>query len=182
MIDNPLIWVDVETTGLDPLSHRILEVGITVTDGDLRRMDNSTMSFVFHRRPSELQMMDEVVREMHTKNKLLETVAVQPYGFDEVMADLSISDVLAGYMDAGTAPLAGSNVAFDRAFLKRYLPRTHAFAHYRNVDVSTVKELVRRWRPEILASAPEKSGNHRAVPDILESIEELRHYRRELGW
>lgn len=183
-LDNPLIWVDLETTGLDPDCDDILEIAVMVTDWNLVIAHHD--SYVVPQRDADwLLKMEKTVREMHGNSGLTADVIrasadPHPSNLYAWAADLIID--LENYMDAGTAPFAGNNVGFDRAFLCHHLPRLHDFAHYRNVDVSTVKELCRRWRPGVLESAPEKKGGHRAMPDILESIDELRHYREALGW
>lgn len=172
MTDSNLIWVDVETTGLDPARDFLLEVAFVVTDADL------TPGYAFTAvLPASMPAdMDPTVLEMHTKNGLIEECAKARASFNEVWVARVLRERAAG------APLAGSTVSFDRAFLRAFLPEVEAVASYRNVDVSSVKELVKRWRPEVYEARPQGPKVHRALPDVLASIEELRYYRRALGW
>lgn len=171
---NPLVWVDVETTGLDPNVHVLLEVAIVVTDQNLQEIAEP-FSVVIRPTFKAFAEMGDVVREMHLNSGLL---AELDDGVDlEVARDMVVTYLTNQVFPLGPAPLAGNNVGFDRAFLQAYIPDALPFVHYRNVDVSTVKELARRWAPELLETAPEKTGNHRALGDILDSIAELSHYR-----
>jgi oligoribonuclease len=171
----PLIWVDLEMTGLDPALERIVEVAVVITDGDLQVVAEGPDLVLACDEPV-LAAMHPRVREMHAASGLLERIAASTVTLADAEAQV-LSFVRAHVPEPGTAPLAGSSVHTDRAFLHRYMPAFEAHCHYRNVDVSTVKELARRWHPDALASAPGKLGGHRALADILESIEELRHYR-----
>lgn len=174
----PLVWMDLEMTGLDPDHDRILEIAVIVTDGDLAvALDGPEITV--HQEEAMLAGMDEWNTTHHGESGLVERVRAS--GVTEIMAEASVLEFLRAHLQSGTAPLAGNSIHQDRAFLRRWMPELHAFLHYRNVDVSTVKELARRWAPQVLASAPAKAGQHRALQDIRESIAELSHYRRQLG-
>lgn len=173
-----LVWVDLEMTGLDPVRDEIVEIAAIVTDGELNELD-AGVSFVV--RPPDLAIldgMDEVVVKMHTESGLLEDI---PSGVALAdAADVVLAYVKGHVKEARRAPLAGSSVYVDRGFLARYLPALDEYLHYRLVDVSTIKELARRWYPRTYFNAPEKTGGHRALADIRESIAELRYYRETL--
>ena len=164
-------------TGLDPDRHRILEIAALITDDDLNLIAEGPDLVVFQ--PSEvLAGMDEKVRAMHDQSGLLKSVAEST--LDLAAAGRQTLAFLKEHIaEPGTVPLCGNSIGADRRFLARYLPEIEDFLHYRSIDVSTVKELARRWRPEAYEQAPEKSKNHRALDDIYESLEELRWYRRE---
>lgn len=169
-----MIWVDLETTGLDPGRDGILEMAVVVTDEDLNELDEPFTAIV---RPTfrQYREMSDFVREMHDKNGLL---AALDDGMPLRKAWLEAEAYLQAIVPKpGEWPLAGNNVGFDRGFLHHHMPTVEQVAHYRNIDVSTVKELARRWCPRVVESAPEKAGGHRALGDVLESIDELRHYR-----
>jgi oligoribonuclease len=173
-----LVWVDLEMTGLDPARDEIVEIAAIVTDGELTELDTG-VSFVV--RPPDLTIldgMDEVVVRMHTESGLLEDI---PGGVTLAEAGAAVLAYVRGHApEARKAPLAGSSVYVDRGFLARYLPELDAHLHYRLVDVSTIKELARRWYPRTYFNAPAKTGGHRALADIRESIAELRYYRQTL--
>lgn len=173
-----LVWVDLEMTGLDPVRDAIVEIAAIVTDGELTELD-AGVSFVV--RPPDLSLlagMDEVVVRMHTESGLLEDI---PNGIPLAEAGAAVLAYVRGHApEARKAPLAGSSVYVDRGFLARYLPELDAHLHYRLVDVSTIKELARRWYPRTYFNAPAKTGGHRALADIRESIAELRYYRQTL--
>lgn len=177
-IEQPLVWVDLEMTGLDPTRDVILEIAVIVTDGQLEQIVEGP-DLVIHQPEAVLQRMEDVVARMHAGSGLTEAVRAA----DVTLADAQtrVLDFVRRYVpEPRTAPLAGNSVHADRAFLVTYMPELEAHLHYRNVDVSTLKELARRWRPDALASVPRKAGGHRALADIRESIEEVRHYRATL--
>lgn len=174
-LTQPLIWMDLEMSGLDPDRDRILEIAVVITDGSLEtRIEGPDL--VIHQPDEVLDAMDEWNTRHHGASGLRDLVRSSTLGSAE--AESEVLRWLQERCPANSAPLAGNSVHQDRAFLRRWMPDLHAFLHYRNVDVSTVKELMRRWHPEILRSAPTKAGSHRALDDIRESIEELLHYRR----
>ncbi len=164
-------------TGLDPDRHRILEIAVLVTDDHLNLIAEGPDLVVFQP-PEVLAEMDEKVRAMHDSSGLLRLVAEST--LDLAAAGHQTQSFLNEYIaEPGTVPLCGNSIGADRRFLARYLPEIENFLHYRSIDVSTVKELARRWRPQAYKQAPEKKKSHRALDDIYESLEELRWYRRE---
>jgi oligoribonuclease len=177
-LTQPLVWVDLEMSGLDPDTDRILEIAVVVSDGQLTRLVEGP-ELVIRQAPDLLEGMDDWNREHHAASGL--AGRVRDSQIDEARAEAEVLEFVRGLVQENTAPLAGNSVHQDRAFLRRWMPRFEGFLHYRNVDVSTVKELARRWAPEVLAAAPAKARQHRALEDIRESIEELRHYRRNFG-
>ena len=170
-----LIWVDLEMTGLDPLTHRVLEIATLVTDGSLEVVAEGP-DLVIHQPETVLGGMNDWSREHHTASGLLDRVREST--LDEAAAEALTLEFLGRFCPAGQAPLAGNSVHMDRFFLTTQMPKLEAFAHYRNVDVTTLKELVRRWYPGAFARAPRKSDSHRALEDLRESIAELRYYRQ----
>ncbi|HJL15060.1 MAG TPA: oligoribonuclease [Sandaracinaceae bacterium LLY-WYZ-13_1] len=170
-----LVWIDLEMSGLDVERERILEIATIVTDGQLEILAEGP-ELVVHQPDALLEAMDDWNREHHGASGLVDRVKASP--IDEAEAERRTLEFIAAHVDARTAPLAGNSVHQDRLFLAKYMPELTAHLHYRNVDVSTVKELVRRWHPEAFAARPTKKGNHRALDDIRESIEELRYYRK----
>ena len=170
-----LVWVDCEMTGLDLGKDQLVEVAVIVTESDLTELDSGLNIII---RPADLAVldsMDEVVREMHTASGLLEEI---PNGVTLAEAEEKILDYVRQYVpDSRKAPLAGSSVYVDRGFLARDMPALDSHLHYRVVDVSSIKEMARRWYPRAYFASPEKRGNHRALGDIRESIAELRYYR-----
>lgn len=171
----PLVWMDLEMSGLDPDRDRVLEIAVVLTDGQLEHVEEGP-DLVIHQTEVVLANMDEWNTHHHGTSGLV--ALVQESAVDEDQAQRVVLDWLRERCPAGVAPLAGNSVHQDRAFLRRWMPELHDFLHYRNVDVSTVKELMRRWHPDVLACAPAKAGGHRALDDIRESILELRHYRK----
>ena len=169
-----LIWMDLEMSGLDPERDRILEIAVIVTDGRLESLERGP-DLVIRQDAVLLDGMDEWNTEHHGASGLTDRVRAST--LDEATAEREILDWLGERCKPGTVPLAGNSVHQDRAFLRRYMPALHDFLHYRNVDVSTIKELLRRWAPGILAAAPTKRGQHRAMGDLEESIRELTYYR-----
>lgn len=168
-----LIWIDLEMTGLDPQTDRIIEIATIVTDADLEVVAEGPVIAV-HQDDGALQAMDEWCTRTHGESGL--TRRVQESRVDEAGAESETLAFLGRYLEAGRSPMCGNSICQDRRFLARYMPRLEAFFHYRNLDVSTVKELARRWRPAALAGFTKK-GTHQALDDIRESIAELRHYR-----
>jgi oligoribonuclease len=170
-----LVWIDCEMTGLDVASDRLVEVAVVVTDFELTILDPG-FDIVIKPDQSALDGMSEFVREMHAKSGLLEAI---PDGVSLDEAQEAVLAYIRRFVPTPqTAPLAGNTIGTDRAFLARHMPRVDSHLHYRNVDVSSIKELLRRWLPRVYFNAPEKDGGHRALADILESIRELEYYRR----
>ncbi|MDO5495325.1 MAG: oligoribonuclease [bacterium] len=172
-----IVWVDCEMTGLDPEKDAIVEVAVIVTDSELTPLDDGIDLIV--KPPAEaLEQMNPVVRTMHTTSGLLDVL-------DDGLTLEETSKKVMKYVRkhvprAGRAPLAGNSVGTDKMFLDRYLPELTGHLHYRIIDVSSIKELARRWYPRAYFASPEKTGGHRALADILESIDELRYYRAAL--
>ncbi len=169
-----LVWIDCEMTGLDLVSDALIEVAALVTDGDLNVLGDG-IDVVIKPDDAALAAMGDFVRNMHAASGLLTEL---PDGLDLAEAEEQVLDYLRRHVpESRRAPLAGNTIGTDRAFLARHMPTLESFVHYRNVDVSSIKELARRWLPRSYYAAPAKSGNHRALADIRESIEELRYYR-----
>ena len=172
-VSKNLVWMDLEMTGLDPEKDRILELATLITDSDLNILAEGP---VFHIKQPEalLAGMDEWNTRHHAASGLLDLVRKQ--GINEREAELATLAFLSEHVEAGKSPLCGNTIGQDRRFLVRYMPELELFLHYRNIDVSSVKELAVRWRPEV-ASSLVKRNVHRALDDIKESVEELKHYR-----
>jgi oligoribonuclease len=167
--------MDLEMTGLEPDRHAIVEIATLVTDDDLQVVAEGP-DLVVHQPAEVLAGMDDVVRKMHTKSGLL--AAIESSTMSLADAGAATLDFIKQHVpEPGTVPLAGNSIGMDRRFLVAQLPEIERYLHYRSVDVSTVKELCRRWYPDVLAKAPEKAGGHRALDDVRESVEELRYYR-----
>jgi len=170
-----LVWIDLEMTGLDPQRHVIVEIATLLTDDSLEVIAEGP-DLILHASAAELAAMDDAVAEMHAESGLTDLIRESRISAAEATAQTM--DFLAAHIaEPGTVPLCGNSIGTDRQFLARHMADIHRFLHYRNVDVSTVKELCRRWHPDVFAKAPEKSKTHRALDDIHESITELRHYR-----
>jgi oligoribonuclease len=169
-----LVWMDLEMTGLDPERERIIEIATIVTDGELNVLAEGP-ELVLHQPESVLEAMDEWNRKHHGDSGLVDRVRASTIADAE--AEARILAFVAEHAGPREAPLAGNSIHQDRRFIARYMPALDAYLHYRMVDVSTVKELVARWYPEIYAKRPHKHASHRALEDIRESIEELRYYR-----
>ncbi|HET8780552.1 MAG TPA: oligoribonuclease [Agromyces sp.] len=169
-----LVWIDCEMTGLDLEVDELVEIAVVITDYDLNPVD-AGISIVIKPDASALESMGEFVRAMHTESGLIEEI---PNGVSVAQAEYEVLEyVLKHVPDEQKAPLAGNSIGTDRAFLVKFMPRLDAHLHYRNVDVSSIKELAKRWYPRAYFNAPAKNGGHRALADILESIRELRYYR-----
>ncbi|CAI7974382.1 Oligoribonuclease [Frankia sp. Hr75.2] len=173
-----LVWIDCEMTGLDAGSDLLLEVACLVTDSELTVLDEG-IDLVLAAPDAALDQMLPVVREMHETSGLTEAVRGSDLKLDEAEEQL-LSYIRRFVPEARKAPLCGNSIATDRTFIARYLPQLDTFLHYRMIDVSSIKELARRWYPRAYYAAPVKSGGHRALADIRESIEELRYYREIL--
>ena len=174
-LTSPLVWVDLEMTGLDQDRDLIVEIAVIVTDGALERIEEGP-DLVINAPDDVLAAMDDVVVQMHGGSGLTDKVRASTLTVRE--AEQQVMEFVACHVPGPrTAPLAGNSVHADRAFMRKYMPELEAFVHYRNVDVSTLKELARRWYPEALEAAPKKTGGHRALADIRESIEEMRYWR-----
>jgi oligoribonuclease len=169
----PLVWIDMEMSGLVPDRDRILEVAMVVTDADLNTIIEAPV-FVIHQEDAVLEGMDSWNKATHGKSGLVEKVKAST--LTEGEAESQLIAVLKPLVAAGTAPLAGNSVHQDRRFMARYMPALDAFLHYRIVDVSTLKELAKRWRPVAMQGLV-KEGRHEALADVYDSINELRHYR-----
>ncbi|WP_203300165.1 oligoribonuclease [Marinobacter sediminum] len=168
-----LVWIDLEMTGLDPEKERIIEMATIITDSELNVVAEGPVIAV-HQPDSLLDAMDEWCTNTHGASGL--TKRVKESTIDEAQAEQQTLEFLQQHLEAGKSPLCGNSIGQDRRFLVKYMPRLEEFFHYRNLDVSTVKELARRWRPDVLAGV-KKQGSHLALDDIRDSISELRHYR-----
>ena len=175
--DDRLVWADLEMTGLDVNRHRIVEIAVLVTDPELEPVDGG-IDLVVHQPPEALAAMDEVVRTMHETSGLLSAIEGSSISLDAAGAEALT--YVASHVEPRSAPLCGNSIGVDRRFLDRYLPDLDAYLHYRSIDVSSLKELCRRWYPEVYERRPSKRGTHRALDDIRESIDELRFYRSEM--
>ncbi|HXZ55711.1 MAG TPA: oligoribonuclease [Burkholderiales bacterium] len=170
---NNLVWLDMEMTGLDPDSDRIIEVAIVVTDAQLNMVSQAPV-LVVHQPDSVLDAMDDWNKSTHARSGLIDKVKASTLG--ERAVEDQLLTFLAQHVPGKTSPMCGNSICQDRRFLARHMPRLEAYFHYRNLDVSTLKELARRWKPEI-AKGLVKQGKHEALADIHESIEELKYYR-----
>jgi len=168
-----LIWIDLEMTGLDPDRDTILEIATVVTDSRLEVVAEGPV-IAIHHDESVLERMDEWNRRQHGGSGLLERV--RESGIDMAEAERRTLEFLRAHVPEGASPMCGNSICQDRRFLARWMPRLEAYFHYRNLDVSTLKELARRWAPAV-AEAVQKDSTHLALEDIRESIRELRHYR-----
>ena len=168
-----LIWIDLEMTGLKPDTDRILELALVVTDAQLAPVAVAPV-WVLHQGDSTLAAMDAWNRGTHGRSGLIEKVKASTQGEAEVEA--AALAFLREHVPAGVSPMCGNSICQDRRFLARWMPALEEYFHYRNLDVSTLKELCRRWKPELMKGVP-KEGKHEALADVYESIEELRYYR-----
>ncbi|HTR70364.1 MAG TPA: oligoribonuclease [Mycobacteriales bacterium] len=173
--NDALVWIDCEMTGLDPDKDVLVEIAVIVTDAELNPVD-SGLDLVIATDPDKLAGMDDVVVDMHTASGLLTELATATTTLEQ--AEDQVLEYVKKYApERRKAPLCGNTIATDRSFLARYMPRLDDHLHYRMIDVSSIKELARRWYPRAYYNAPAKNGGHRALADILDSITELRYYR-----
>jgi oligoribonuclease len=170
---NNLIWVDMEMSGLDPAIEKVLEVAIVITDTQLNVVAEGPV-IVVHQPAAVLDAMDAWNKSTHAKSGLIDRVKASK--LEEAAADTQLVEFLKEHVPPGVSPLCGNSVHQDRRFMVKYLPKFEAHFHYRNLDVSTLKELMRRWKPE-LAAGMTKHGRHEALADVHESIDELKYYR-----
>lgn len=171
--ENHLVWLDMEMTGLDPERERIIEMAMIVTDGNLETVAESPV-WAVHQPDSVLDAMDEWNRNTHGKSGLVDRVKAST--LDEVAVEAAALAFMQEYVAKRISPMCGNSIGQDRRFMVRYMPRLEDWFHYRNIDVSTLKELCRRWKPEV-AKGFEKESAHTALADIRESIAELKYYR-----
>jgi oligoribonuclease len=169
-----LVWIDMEMTGLDPDNDRIIEVAAVVTDANLNVLAEGPVIAV-HQSDATLDKMDAWNKGTHGRSGLIDKVKAST--LDEAAAEQQLLEFIAKYIPRSGSPMCGNTIGQDRRFLVKYMPRLEAFFHYRNLDVSTLKELARRWAPQILEGV-KKTSTHLALDDIRESIKELEHYRR----
>jgi oligoribonuclease len=167
--------MDLEMTGLDPRTHVIVEIATLITDDDLTVVAEGP-DLVIATSEAALALMDPVVVDMHTKSGLLDQIRASTMSLEE--AGRRTLSFLSEHLEASTVPLCGNSIGTDRRFLAQHLPDIENFLHYRSIDVSTIKELARRWHPTVLDQAPRKAVAHRALDDIRESIAELAFYRQ----
>jgi oligoribonuclease len=171
--DQNLIWIDLEMTGLSPERDRIIELAVVVTDPQVaRRVEGPVLAI--HQSDATLDAMDAWNKSTHGKSGLVDRVRAST--IDEAAAEAAVMAWLRGYVAAGKSPMCGNTICQDRRFLANHMPRLEAFFHYRNLDVSTLKELARRWRPALLDNV-KKNQAHTALADVHESIDELLYYR-----
>lgn len=168
-----LIWVDLEMTGLDPETDRIIEVAVVVTDANLNVLAEGPV-YAIHQSDTVLNGMDAWNKGTHGKSGLIERVKAS--NITEAMAEDALIDFLIDYVPKGKSPMCGNTICQDRRFMAKTMPKLEAFFHYRNLDVSTLKELARRWKPELIDGF-KKLQKHTALADIMESIDELKYYR-----
>ena len=173
-----IVWADCEMTGLDPDQHVLVEIAVVVTDANLNALDEG-IDLVIHASEEELSRMDDFVTKMHEKSGLTQQIRESSLSVAE--AEEQVIDYIKRFVPLSrTAPLAGNSIATDRTFIARYMPQLNEFLHYRMIDVSSIKELARRWYPRVYNGQPEKGLAHRALADIRESIRELAYYREAL--
>lgn len=171
-----LVWMDLEMTGLEPSRDVIVEIATLITDDDLNIVAEGP-DLVIHQSDEALAVMDQFVIDMHTRSGLLPLITASTISLEEAGAQ-TLEFIKLWVPEKRTVPLCGNSIGTDRRFLASYLPEIEEWLHYRSVDVSSVKELVRRWYPAIKSARPRKNGSHRALDDIRESINELQYYRQ----
>lgn len=173
-----IVWADCEMTGLDPDQHVLVEIAVIVTDAQLNPLDEG-IDLVIHATEDQLSRMDDFVRKMHGSSGLTEQIRESQISLAE--AERQVLEYMKKFVPvARMAPLAGNSIGTDRTFIARYMPDLNEYLHYRMIDVSSVKELARRWYPRVYNGQPEKGMAHRALADIKESIRELAYYRSAL--
>lgn len=170
-----LVWMDLEMTGLDARRHVIVEIATLVTDDELNVVAEGP-DLVVHQPEEALALMDQVVVDMHTSSGLLEQIRSSTLTLEEAGA-ATLAFIKEHVPEPRTVPLCGNSIGMDRRFLDAYLPEIEEYLHYRSIDVSTIKELARRWYPDALSAAPRKATAHRAMDDIRESLSELAYWR-----
>jgi oligoribonuclease len=174
-VTEPLVWIDCEMTGLDAASDVLVEIAVVITDSELKILDDG-LDILIATDPAKLEGMEDVVREMHTASGLLEALASATTSLAD--AEQQVLDYVKRFVpERRKAPLCGNSIATDRSFIARYMPALDDHLHYRMIDVSSIKELARRWYPRAYFASPAKTGGHRALADIIDSINELRYYR-----
>jgi oligoribonuclease len=171
------VWLDLEMTGLDVTRHVIVEIAALVTDSDLTPLDDG-IDLIVHQPPDALAEMDDYVRTMHTRSALLPEIEASTLSLAD--AGAQVLAYVAQHVTVGSAPLCGNSIGVDRRFLDHQLPELDRYLHYRSIDVSSFKELCRRWFPEVYKRRPGKQETHRALADVRESIAELSYYRAEM--
>jgi len=172
-----LVWIDCEMTGLNPDTECLVEIAAVITDTELNVMDEG-IDLVIKPRAGTVEAMGDYVRKMHTDSGLINEFED---GLELEDAEAQVLEYIKKYIPtAKTTPLAGNTISTDRLFISKYMPKLDDHLHYRNIDVSTIKELAKRWYPRAYFQAPKKDGGHRALADILESIEELKYYRQSV--
>ncbi len=173
-----LVWMDLEMTGLEPARHVIVEIATIITDDQLEIVAEGP-DLVVHADEVQLSEMDDFVTDMHTKSGLLEQIRLSYIHLEEA-TQVTLDFIMEHVKKPRSVPLCGNSIGTDRRFLDAYMPEIENFLHYRSIDVSTAKELARRWNPAVLKGVPQKETSHRALDDIRESITELRHYKEHL--
>ena len=174
--DDNLVWIDLEMTGLIPDTDRIIEIAVIVTDPQLQRRVEGPV-FAIHQSDATLDAMDAWNKGTHGRSGLIDRVKASTV--DEAQAEIAVIEFLQQYVGKSKSPMCGNSICQDRRFLARTMPKLEDYFHYRNLDVSTLKELAKRWKPDILAGF-KKAQAHTALADIIESIDELAYYRQHL--
>ena len=170
-----LVWMDLEMTGLDPARHVIVEIATLVTDDNLEVVGDG-LDLVVHQPPEALAAMEDIVRQMHTSSGLVKEIEASTLSLEDAGAK-TLAFIKTHVPERRSVPLCGNSIGTDRRFLAVYLPEVEEYLHYRSIDVSSIKELAKRWFPKECADAPQKNSAHRALGDIRESLAELRYYR-----